>query len=561
MTGSGLNTQPNATTFNLADLVNHAWSGRIRVPRFQRPFRWDVQDVKRLFDSVVRGYPIGSILLWLRPAQAERVTLGALTINAPEMSEALWVVDGQQRITSLANALHDDGAADPRFALAYNLRDESFQRRPGNADDDLIPLPVLFNLQLLIRWFADRPHMAEHLDQASTVARRIREFQVPAYQVKQENEEVLQDIFDRMNNYGKTLSRAEVFAALHAGPESTENLTFPRIAEETAAKFAFGHLSNDLVLRAVLARRGPDVERDIRIEFSSNRRGGGDFPHEDRDVAYDEGRKALHRTVDFLQNHAHVPHISLLPYSYLLVVLTRFFSFNPAPDPRSVELLRRWFWRAAIVGPMLFRGSGTAAARTMNRCIVKNDPQGSRDRLLSGLSETDVHGDISLRSFKTTAASTKIVLCAWWSLHPRSLVRGTAFSREDLANAIDESQTASAAIRDIFTRSSLDQRFRSWAANRLLLPGDGTELSGPPLDSALLQLRTEPNGVKTARSHCLTPEMLAMLARDDVDKFIEARDRALVEQTRNFITRQCAWHFEDTPPLSELLLDDDDEDD
>lgn len=103
---TGLDMRVSATTYDLEDLVTDAWEGRIRVPHFQRDFRWTLQDVIRLFDSIVKGYPVGSLLLWVREADAQRIRLGALDIDAPQVQQALWVVDGQQRITSLANALH-----------------------------------------------------------------------------------------------------------------------------------------------------------------------------------------------------------------------------------------------------------------------------------------------------------------------------------------------------------------------------------------------------------------------------------------------------------------------
>jgi hypothetical protein len=50
------------------DLVNEVKSGLIRMPPFQRGFKWEAGDVVRLFDSLVRGYPIGNLLVWRRPA-------------------------------------------------------------------------------------------------------------------------------------------------------------------------------------------------------------------------------------------------------------------------------------------------------------------------------------------------------------------------------------------------------------------------------------------------------------------------------------------------------------
>ena len=56
--GAGLDSAPMAATYDVEDLVTMAWKGEIRVPHFQRGLRWGREDVRRLFDSIVRGYPL-----------------------------------------------------------------------------------------------------------------------------------------------------------------------------------------------------------------------------------------------------------------------------------------------------------------------------------------------------------------------------------------------------------------------------------------------------------------------------------------------------------------------
>jgi hypothetical protein len=241
---SGLEARPGAITLGLDDLVDLAWKGRIRVPHFQRDFRWNRQDVIRLFDSILKRYPIGSLLLWRRPAPRQRVALGAIEVDAPAVDDATWVVDGQQRITSLANVLHPDGQRDPRFALGYDLRHGEIVELAPAEDPQVIPLSVVFDLAKVLTWFAERPEAAEHRSKAFELAKYLREVKIPAYQVVQDDIEVLQDIFDRMNNYGKRLSRAEVFSALNAGPESEadDRLTIGRIAEYIDDRSDFGEM-------------------------------------------------------------------------------------------------------------------------------------------------------------------------------------------------------------------------------------------------------------------------------------------------------------------------------
>lgn len=378
-------TQPNASTWLIEDMVAAVRDGSVRIPEFQRPLRWQWQDVRRLFDSILRGYPIGSLLLWARAAPEATLRLGALELEAPALENAFWVVDGQQRIVSLANALSDEGAKDPRFSLNYDLREHQFERPTNDGDPLSLPLPVLFDLRRLLRWFAERPEAMDYLDEASRVAKAIRQYTVPAYTVKQDDETVLRDIFDRMNNYGRRLSRAEVFSALHSGAQgSGPPRNFGEIAEHLDARLGFGKLDEDTVLRALLARRGPDVTREIRDEFSGRPR---EFSDETREDAYRGVEDALGRALEFLAQDARVPHLGFLPYRYLLVVLARFFAHHPKPELRNRELLRRWFWRAALIGPAVARGVYTSAMRTLGACVVPGDESGSVQKLLLALQD------------------------------------------------------------------------------------------------------------------------------------------------------------------------------
>ena len=127
MSGSQIRP-PNARTYSLDDLVATILKGGVRIPDFQRRFRWQWEDVRRLMDSIVRGYPIGSILLWQRAAVRQKLVIGAIHIEAPKDDKALWVVDGQQRLTSLANALSSEDSGDPRFSLSYDLVRQSFAK-------------------------------------------------------------------------------------------------------------------------------------------------------------------------------------------------------------------------------------------------------------------------------------------------------------------------------------------------------------------------------------------------------------------------------------------------
>jgi hypothetical protein len=563
MTTAGLDTQPSAVTYDLDDLVDQAWRGNIRVPHFQRDFRWATRDVTALFDSIAHGYPIGSLLLWVRRSPAARITLGSLEIDAPGSDGALWVVDGQQRVTSLANALHPDGNRVPPFNIVYDLENRDFLPAPGVPRPALIPVPVLFDLDRLIDWYADGARAPqESFAEARRVAKLLRQYKVPATLVRQDDERIMVDIFDRVNNYGKRLGRAEIFSALFAGQEhGGERVSIASVADRVAARTGFGRLADDTILAAILARRGPDSGREIRSEFESQR-GASDFPDEDRDAAYDEGEQALVLTVEFLRNDVGVPHVSMLAYRARLVVLTRFFGHFPTPDERSRQLLRRVYWRVAVSGPAVFKGSFTAIGRVLSSKIHPGDEHGSVQRLVEALHDAPPLLP-SVTRFKMNEATTKIVLCSWWALRPLSPVTGAPYDAQDLSDLLADQTTASLAVSRIIRRGvSPDESL--WPANHLFVPSGSDPVDDFPFmlgaESSSSWAGGRPWGDVLA-SYCMTPESAGYLAAGRAHEFLRVRQETVAAELARFVRRMAEWDYEDTPPLDSLDLDDPENDD
>lgn len=550
--------QPAATTFTVADLVASARAGKIRIPQFQRPLRWKWDDVRRLFDSISKGYPIGSVLLWRRPAPKGQVKLGPISMEASDYPDAFWVVDGQQRITSLSSALSTEGLASDDFAVAYDLDERLFVRPPKTESPTVIPLPVLFDLQKLIQWGQDHPEMAKRMTEASAVTTAIRQFSIPAYIVEQQDEGVLRDIFDRMNNYGRRLSRAEVFGALHPGEQGDApgQGWFERIIDEIESEFSFGRCDDDTVLKAILARRGPDVTREIREEFGEARK-NRDFSAETKDEAYRLGGEALKRAVQFLQSIG-VPHLAFLPYRYQLIVLTRFFSHFLDPDERNRALLRRWFWRTSLVGPNVYSGSWNQALRSLSACVIAEEETQSVQRLLSAI---DTHkGAVrlpDLKAFRPNHARSRVALCALWDLQPISFSSLEPYTRSDLADVIGEKNSPLAALQRLVPSPPPDAR--QWLAN-LMFNLEGEKFRGVGAEAT----KSDASLSSLIQSHALNDELLGRLTEalstkepSDSRRFLEVRHLVLAQIVDAFIQGATQWDFEDTPPLDSFDLDDD----
>ena len=100
----------------VGDLVNEVRNGKIGLPDLQRPFVWKDNKVRDLFDSMLKGYPIGYVMLWESPSDYEtkKTTIGDNKKIYEEPKEL--VIDGQQRLTALIAAMYGVKIKDKNFA-------------------------------------------------------------------------------------------------------------------------------------------------------------------------------------------------------------------------------------------------------------------------------------------------------------------------------------------------------------------------------------------------------------------------------------------------------------
>ena len=102
-------------TLTVRDALQRIEGRQLRMPAIQREFVWRQQQIADLFDSLVRGFPIGSFLLWAVEPETVRSFqfYGFIrdfhrrdqvhaSKDDPMPGQGLTaVLDGQQRLTAL----------------------------------------------------------------------------------------------------------------------------------------------------------------------------------------------------------------------------------------------------------------------------------------------------------------------------------------------------------------------------------------------------------------------------------------------------------------------------
>ena len=88
-------------------LVANIEKGYIQKPEMQREYVWGATRVRDLLDSLYRGYPSGTILLWETDTDAPTSDF-AIATEKNSTTRPLLLLDGQQRLTSLSSVIRGE---------------------------------------------------------------------------------------------------------------------------------------------------------------------------------------------------------------------------------------------------------------------------------------------------------------------------------------------------------------------------------------------------------------------------------------------------------------------
>lgn len=518
---------------SVEDLVATVLAGIARIPVFQRHLNWESKDVLALFDSIYRGFPIGSLLLREGGAEAAEVRVGPIKTIGTERDDALWVVDGQQRLTALAVGLGRPGPTptsptDP-FVVYFDADTEEFVAPPrdGVIPSMWVPLPRLLDGATLSEWVFTWPH-ANDVNLRGRVfeaGKRLREYKVPLYIIRTQDEELLRTIFTRVNNNGKALKWTELHDGLfgHKG-SSPSSLTELADALE---KLGMGRPSDDELLPCLVAHQGLDVTRSFQ-------------EHLRRDPGFLEGVAAralpvLRNLLGFLRSDCEILHLRLLPYSTPLVVLTRFFKEHPRPNERTRSLLVRWVWRT-----ILDTEHDDRALRRKGVAAVSDDEEASVQTLL-GLVDKRRREFRMPAAFDARSAKSRIVLLGMASLNPQILDDGS--EPIDVAQLIVERDAE--AFRPLFPTGGLAT---ASPANRVLLPGPGSA-------AGAFRHFIDEFGFDhpVLRSHAIDSVVAQTFSAGLVDAALMLRAELLAAGVQRLGDRMAAWDRSDRPSVDYLM--------
>lgn len=384
-----------SSLFNLIQTINKG----LFLPHIQRPFVWEEDQMRKLFDSLMRNYPIQTLLFWRTKDEIKARKFMEEVEWDPDLSdyyepniskagcEKVFVLDGQQRLQTLfatfAGAIK---APDGSRAEAY------FDATGGDVlSDDGLLYAMRFSANALARpWYRiadlvgkDAQRIAEELademndhldavedalpveqrpavaDQRARQKRVRRNFGQLVSLLREDKHFWIQeldgvannfsyatvlDIFVRVNSGGTKLDASDLmFAAMKEGWDEIEEAI-----EETTELLNSTNIGFDKTfpLKCLLVVHGRGAEASAE-KFSGP---DGAKLLADMKDGWDRAEAAFQELRDFLKTDLKVYAEKVVRSHNSFIPLFDYLYFNPKPNERSRALMRGYYYKAQLFG-------------------------------------------------------------------------------------------------------------------------------------------------------------------------------------------------------------------
>lgn len=523
-------------------LLKDVDDGRVQIPRFQRPYVWTPLMMRELFQSVLSGYPIGSLLFWEPRDINVRFMDRIGPIPAPPFSQSKGVslvLDGHQRLATLYGVLRlpepqpEQGkvsAEQLAWWLGYDLETQEARqmRQPDDFNDPrILPLRAVLRTSEFVKFARAIDESSKltpdqkiaYLDRADAVQRAIRDYRIALTIMRDGDIDDAVAIFSRINRSGRAMSADQMAVALTYQDDFSLDEALDQILGELDP-YGFGDVNRTIVLQSLLHGAGRNF---VKPNFDNLREKN---TREALKAAVEPVSLSLCRSAAFLNATIGFSTGRLLPYALQLLLLGVFFRALPAEiDPEAPQLkyvLSRWFWATSFEGWFASANSSDVerAAKAMEAFAVSN---GTVDAIKAFEA---VFMDRPLRPFPKTfdrrsariRAMLLVQLAQGQLLDP---IAGGAINGSELMADPDR--------RDLpYVFRPAGNRISRSPANRVMLPRThGSAVSD------LLALHLDEK--EALGSHAIDAAGIEAIRHRDIDAFVEAREAELARQEARFL--------------------------
>jgi len=340
--------QPEPQSIGVTSLLNNIESGRIKIPQFQREYVWEKKAASQLLDSIAKGFPIGTFILWETQEELRSVrNIGNHTLpDTPVGHIAQYVLDGQQRITSLYTcfkglSLVRDGKVEVFSEIYIDLEAKEDEEVVTLNHDIHNPTRYVKIYDLLYGGIGAlaKKYTEQGLEKIDFYKARFTSYQFSLVILKNAPLDVATEVFTRLNVGGKTLTLFEIMVAKTY--DQNKNFDLAERLEVLMDDLGedYKTISSSTILQIISLILKKDCTRKQILKLDKQ-----EFID-----TWEPVKVAVKKAIDYFKNQYGIPVSKILPYDALLAPFSYFFYYHPdRPLDEKKEYLQDFFWRVSL---------------------------------------------------------------------------------------------------------------------------------------------------------------------------------------------------------------------
>ncbi|MEH2406504.1 GmrSD restriction endonuclease domain-containing protein [Nostoc sp.] len=368
------------TNSAISTYLDNLLARKYQIPTFQRDIVWEKENVKKLWDSIYKFYPLGSILIWKTSTKLEshREIGGIELADNFSSNEYQYILDGQQRTTALLTSIYgdkivcknkfnptlyveftdatDDTSYIKRFLFWDEIDDKNGQNKGNKSKNERYEEKLIVKLEDIKNDYGnvernlykggygnfDHPYRQqlakckEVLDNYRMSFIKLRGIEVAEFC----------QIFERINQAGKPLYIFDIVVAKTFRIEDKKNNIPGFYLRELINNFRKSIASSQYanvddwtllqILAVVVKLSFPNAGiQNITDKYLN------ELKTEHIEAVWSNFKIAVVKIFDFFDNILHIKGTRLIPYRYLYLTITAYFYRNDKPD---YSFLNKYFW-------------------------------------------------------------------------------------------------------------------------------------------------------------------------------------------------------------------------
>lgn len=365
----------------ILDLLREIDAGELILPEFQRGYVWGPKQVKEFINSLYKGYPTGSFLIWKTP-QAQKIRGDQLKNDDSKFYKL--ILDGQQRLTSLYALFNGKPPSFYEkeklfFNLYFNLDTEEFvyyMERRMSGKIEWIPVTDFLKVGDVAKYIEQTKSNEQKVYFNNNLSKLIKLNDIRNYNyyvktVTELNIDEVVTIFNLVNSTGTPLNKADLGLA-HICSYWPEARDIFKAAQENFKKFNY-ELELDFLTTCISA---------IAVDSILFDRSFYEADKETIKNSWSEVYRLLEYTINILRNDGYIDssndlssHFVLIPIIYYLYKNNKKFE----KDELKSKMLY-WMYSALIWG----RYSGSVSTK-LQADLVNLKNNNSPEMLIEGL--------------------------------------------------------------------------------------------------------------------------------------------------------------------------------